>query len=58
MKNLEGEVNSFKARMGTLKNVSYLLEDPVKARKLDQILEHVQVDDLLQAVELFKETAE
>lgn len=57
MKSLESEMNQMRRGFGNLKHLSYLMEDPSKAVKLDQILSNIEVDDLIMAVELFKETA-
>lgn len=57
MKSLESDLNKMKSSYRNLKNLSALMEDSQKARKLDQILSGVDVDDLIGAVELFKETA-
>ena len=58
MKSLESELNQMRSAFGSLRHLSYLMEDPEKAVKLDQILSNVDVDDLIMAVEMFKETAE
>jgi hypothetical protein len=51
-------MNQMRSAFRSLKNLQCVVDDPEKATKLDQILSNVDVDDLLMAVELFKETAE
>ena len=47
MKNFESEIVLLKTKINRFENIASVLEDTTKCRKLDQILENIDVDDLI-----------